>query len=201
MLMNPNPAPPPVNPYDFLNDAPKGKKSLLPSGGSKQQRLIIVIVGLVGLVIAAVIIATVLNSASSTTKADLLKAAQQQQELVRLAALGNQKAKGATAKNLAITTQYTIQSDQAALQAILKKEGVKADTKTLALGKNDKTDQALTAAESANRFDEAFTAALQQELKAYQTTLKNINDASNKKSTKTVIADAYNHAGQLQTIK
>lgn len=204
MLMQPNapsPAPPPVNPYDFLNDAPKAKKSLLPTGNSKQQRLIVVVLGLIGLLIAGVIIAAVLNGASNAPKVELTKAAQQQQELVRVATIGTQKARGAIARNLAVTTLYTMQSDQAGFQPVLKKEKLKLDKKTLALGVNPKTDQALTSAEAANRFDEVFTETLRKQLNEYRETLKKIDEISGSRSTKAIVAEDFEHTTLLLNIK
>lgn len=197
----PSSAPPPVNPYDFLSSPQKQKRSLLPTGSSKKQRIMFVVIGLIGLLIAGMIIASVLNSTGSSTKQDLLTAAKQQQELIRVAAIGYKKARGPMARNLAVTTQLTIQSDHVQLQPILKKEGVKADVKTLASGKNLKTDQALTSADQANRFDEALVTSLQSQINEYQKTLKNIHDASPNQNIKNVVNRQFVHASQLLTIK
>lgn len=184
---------PEQNPYQFITDADhKPKKKLIPTGGSKQGRILIVVGGVILLIIIATIVMAVISSAGKGQEEVMLKAAQQQAELIRVSKIGIDKARDPAARNLAVTTNLSLQSDQTALAA-----HVKASAKDLALGKNTKTDIALTTAEQSNKFDEVFTATIQSELIAYQKTLKSAYDGATSKKTKASLSDQFNHASVL----
>jgi hypothetical protein len=190
------------NPYQFIVDTDHTKKKpLVPSGNSKQSRIFIVLGGVLILIIIGSIVAALISNAANAGKADLLKVAQTQAELVRVSELGMTRAKGASAKNLATTVNLSLQSDQAALVASLKSTGVKVSTKELALGKNPKTDVALTAAEQANKFDEVFTETIQTQLVAYQRLLKDAYDKADSEKLKQTLSDQFNTADLLATAK
>lgn len=197
------PAPPPISPhsgpqnqYDFIVNPHKPHRRSLFSGGSKKQRIIIAAAGLAGLLILVSIIMTVLNSAGKANTNDLVLAAQQQQELIRISDIGIKKSRTSSVKNKATTTKLTLESDQPALQAIVKK-AKRVDSKVLKLGQDASTDQTLTAAEQANRFDEVFTATLQKELSEYQQTLKRVHDSSENTRNKQMLAAQYRNVGLL----
>jgi hypothetical protein len=200
---SPSPAPPPIVPgglphgYEFLQEQQKQKRPLIPGGNSKKTRIIIVAAGAALLLIVGMILLAVLSSAGGGNKQDLLKAAQEQQELIRVSTIGVQKARDPAVLNRAITTQLTLQSDQAQLLAIAKKQGFKFSQKDLNLGKQAKTDALLKSAEQANRFDETFNAELLSELSNYQTTLKKIYDNAPDKAAKDNLAQQFNHVNLL----
>ena len=190
------------NPYQFITDAAhKPKKSLLPGGDSKKGRIIIVASLVLLLLIAGIIIASLISSASKSGQAEVLKAAQQQAELVRISKIGLDRAKSTSARNLAMTTNLSLQSDQATLTASLKGSGVKVNAKSLALGKDPKTDVILNTAEQANRFDEVFIETVQKELTEYQTTLKSAYTKTSSKKLKTALEVQFNNAGLLAKAK
>jgi hypothetical protein len=190
------------HPYQFIFDADhKPKKSKLPQGNSKQSRILIAVAGALALIIVMVIIFSLISAASNAGKSELIKAAQQQAELVRISKLGVDRAKGATAKNLAMTTNLSIQSDQTTLVAAMKAQGIKISPKDLVLGKNIKTDATLTSAEQANKFDEVFTDTIQKELVTYYNTLKIARDKTSSKKMKQTLIDEMNHAAMLATAK
>lgn len=192
----------PQNPYQFIVDTDHTKKkAVLSSGGSKQSRILIVLGGAVILLIIGVVVMMLISSASNAGKVDLLKAAQQQTELIRVSKIGIDRAQSTTAKNLATTTNVSLQSDQASLVASIKASGVKLSTAELALGKNPKTDVTLTSAEQANNFDEVFTQTLQTQLIEYQKTLKIAYDKTESKTLRQTLSDQYNSAGLLATAK
>jgi hypothetical protein len=58
----------------------------------------------------------------------------------------------------------------------------------------------LETAERNGRFDEAFTAVIQQELEEYQAELKTANNSVQTKSTKIVLAESFEDAGLLLKI-
>ncbi len=199
------PAPPPFqrttaqhNPYDFItNSPPQKKKSLLPGGGSKTTRLILAVLGgavLIGLIL---IVVSLFGRGSTALKSDYTSLAQQQTELIRVSGIGVSKARQADAKNLAITAQLSLTSQQASTLALAKKAGAATDNKSLAAGRNTKTDDLLTRADQANQFDEVFTATLRDALQKYQQTLKKLYDASTASATKTTLSKNYNAVNAL----
>lgn len=202
--MEPNPAPPPItpqkpiNPYDFLEDKPKPKKSLipLPSGGSKTQRLIIVGVGAVILIILGMVVMAILSAPGNAATKDLVLAAQQQNELIRVAGIGAKDATSPDTKNLAVNTKATLSSDQPKLQAIVSKSK-KVDARLLALGKDNTTDALLTNAKQSNRFDKVFADILKRELVEYSSTLKRVHDNTNDNAYEQVLAEQYDHVKLL----
>lgn len=191
--------------YDFImnpggaNNAAKAPK--LPSGNSIKQRIIIVAIGVVLLLVAAIVVISLLGSAGKAAKADLIIAAQRQAELIRVSKFGADRARGASAKNLATTTSLTMQSGQAKLVAAMKKQGIKVSPEELAAGKNSKTDATLTAAEQSNRFDEAFTEQIQKQLTAYQSALKAAYDKASNQQLKQTLKEQYDNATLLTKAK
>ena len=199
MLMQEHPG---GNPYQFIVDSEQGKKrGLTTFGSSKQSRIFIVLGGLFALLVIGVIIASLISSAANAGKADLLKVAQKQAELVRVSKIGVDRAKGASAKNLATTVNLSLQSDQSTLVASLKAAGVKVSAKELALGKNPNTDTALTAAEQANKFDDVFIQTIQAQLIDYQRSLKTAFDKSDSKKLQQTLSTQFETAGLLATAK
>jgi hypothetical protein len=184
--------------YDFImNTDHAPKKPLLPRGDSKQGRIFLVIGGAVALITILVVIMALISAAGNAGKADLVKAAQQQAEIIRVSKIGIDKARDPSARNLATTTNLSLLSDQTTLLAALGKKGIRVGAKDLALGKDSKTDIALTTAEQSNRFDEVFTQTIKAELTEYQATLKKTYDSASSKSLKATLSDQYKHAGQL----
>jgi hypothetical protein len=201
------PAPPPMmptgpaNPYDFLQNNPVPKKSLLPGGNSKIGRLIIALVIFVVLVIVGIIVMNILSAPNRALVNDMVLAAQQQNELIRVADIGIKDAVSPDTKNLAINTKLTLETDQRKLKAVVDKSK-NLDEKTLALGRDDATDKTLTSAKQTNSFDEVFTKLLQKELQEYQLTLKRVHDNASNQTTKQVFAEQYSHAKLLlETVK
>ncbi len=199
------PAPPPMqpiggqqNPYDFITKSGTPvKKSLFPSGNSKTRRLIIVGGGAIILIMLIVIVVGLINSGGSALKTDYQSLAQQQTELIRVSGIGRTKARQSEAKNLAVTTQYTLTSQQSDLLTIAKKAGASTDVKVLALGKDAKTDTILETADQSNQFDEMFLKTLLAGLKKYQLTLKKLYDSSSNNTTKDALSKAYNSVDLL----
>ena len=190
------------NPYQFIVDTDHTKKKpLVAVGNSKQSRIFIVLGGLLVLLIIGFVVAALISSAANAGKADLIKVAQQQAELVRVSKIGVDRAKDSSARNLATTVSLSLQSDQTALVASLKSSGIKVSAKELALGKDPKTDTALTAAEQSNKFDEVFIQTIQAQLVDYQKSLKTAYDKTDSKKLKQTLSDQFNTAGLLATAK
>jgi hypothetical protein len=198
------PAPPPVVPgpprepgqYDFiLNPQQAPKKSLLPSG--KQGRIMVVAGGAAVLLIIALLLGSILSSAGKENVENLVIAAKQQNELIRVAEIGSSKARGQAAKNIAITTKLSLQSQQAAMLDALKTQGRKLTPKDLAASQNPKTDQLLTQAEQSNKFDEVFIDTMQTSLTNYQKAVQKAYDGATSRKLKAALADQYKSANTL----
>jgi hypothetical protein len=190
-----SPGPGSQTPYDFfLKDQPKLKKDLSLGGGSLKKRLLIAGVGVVVLLMVLIVFMSLVFGGNKGVNQQLLELAQEQTEIVRVADVGVTKSRGAAAKNLAITTKYSVTTSLNELLSLLKK---KANGKELGLKKNSRTDQTLDSAATNDNFDEVFTETLQTSLKAYRTNAKKIYDASSGQKTKKVLADAYNGVSVL----
>ena len=204
----PMPAPPPYqpvghghDPYEFItNPGRPAKKSLLGSvlgGNSAKGRLIIAAAGVVILLFLVVIAYSFITSGNGKLKQDYQSLAQQQAEIIRVSEIGVSKAKQTEAKNLAVTTKYTLTSQQPAILSLAKKAGAKTDAKTLILGKDNQTDSLLTTADQTNQFDTVFIKTLQTKLQKYQQALKKIYDASSKTATKDILTKDYDAVTSL----
>lgn len=189
----------PHDPYDFIvNPGQPAKKKLLGSGGnSKTGRILIVGVGALGLILLVVIVMGIIRGAGSGVKDDYLSLIQQQNELIRIADIGLDKAEGPDAKNMATTAHLTLTSQQPTTLSFAKKTGVKIDAKTLALGRDAKTDALLTKAEQNNKFDAVFMTTLREKLKKYQQTLKKVYDQTSTKTTKDTLSKDFTAIGIL----
>jgi hypothetical protein len=199
------PAPPPMpggraatghNPYEFImTETPNKKGGLLPSGSQKMRIIIVAVIGAV-LLMVGLVLWSLLASSGSGNRELMLKASQQQAEIIRIAAIGSEKAKGTDAKNLAAITEQTMTSDKIALDAVQKQQKIKLSPKEVALGKNSKNDTALTDAEQKNKFDEAYIEITIRDLAAYQKTLRELQAQAGSK-TKTQLNELYTNAGLL----
>lgn len=202
MENSPAPSPPPINPnqndgsqYSFITNPYKPtKKSLFSFGSTKKSRILLVVGGLVGLAMMVGLVALVVGSLDDAAKQDWLTLAQQQQEIIRISDEGSKRAQNRDTKNLATTTKITLESSKASINSLAKKHGATIDSKTLALGKDAKTDAALKTAEQTNQFDSVFQKILQTELNEYQAILKKLNENTDSKSTKTGLTSAYSNA-------
>lgn len=161
----------------------------------------IVLGGVLVLIIIGFVVSALISSAANAGKADLLKAAQKQTELIRISKIGTDRASGSGARNLAQTVNLSLQSDQAALLASMKRAGIKVSTKQLVLGKNVKTDAALTSAEQSNKFDEVFTTTIQAQLVDYQKSLKVAFDSNSDKKLQQTLSAQFESADVLATAK
>ncbi|HSX23747.1 MAG TPA: hypothetical protein VLE74_01475 [Candidatus Saccharimonadales bacterium] len=199
------PAPPPIqppsrshNPYEFItNPGTPVRRKLLPGTTSKTGRFVIAVVGAIVFILLAFIIFGFIRNSGGGFKADYLSLEQQQVELIRVSDIGVAKAHEADAKNLAITTKYSITSQRAAISSLAKKAGASSNPKVLVLGKNSQTDVLLTNADQTNQFDTVFIQTMQTSLKTYQQTLKKIYDGTTKASTKAVLANDFNDVSKL----
>jgi lipopolysaccharide export LptBFGC system permease protein LptF len=177
------------NPYEFILSGPPQKPGF--GGGSQKKRILIVAAGGAVLLMVFMLVFSLIFSGGKGSTETLLSIARQQSELIRVANEGAQRARGPQAQNLAMTTKLSLTSAQQDLQAYIKSQGIKVKQKELAAPPNSRTDAELTAAEQDNRFDEAFTALMQQQLTAYQAALKQAYDETSSRSGRQVLSDSH----------
>lgn len=164
--------------YSFLNNAPSAQ-----AGPSKKKRIMIAIGGGSVLLIVLIIVASLLFGGGGDNTQTSLKLAQMHTELIRVSELGKERSRGQAAKNLATTTNLTLQSSEASIVAVASKEK-KVATKLLSAGEDPKTDKTLTEAEQRSQFDDIFIPLLVDEIKEYQIVLKQTYESSKSKSNK-----------------
>jgi len=162
-----------------------------------KKRLVLAVGGGLGLLVVISIVMSLVLGGGGAKKDQLVALAQQQNELIRVAEIGVEKGRNAQARQLAVTAQLSLTSEQAALQSALKTQGVKVGNKELIAGKNTKTDTKLTQAEQTNRFDEVFLEHLKGELVSYQKNLKTAYDEASSKKFKDALAAQYEKAAIL----
>lgn len=208
MVMEPNtpPAPPPMqpdpvphsaNPYEFIVSPKQPKKSLLPSNYSKTQRIIFVVAVLVIIMVIFMIASSFLSGGDEAKKLQFINMVNQQKELIRVSEIGVKKARSTEAKNLAITTQLSLTSEQPELEAAAKSLGIKVKGSA----KNTKTDELLTKAEQANNFDAVFVEKLQADLLKYAKEVKIAYENNSSTKTKKSLEAQFNNAATLANFK
>lgn len=165
-------------------------------GGSSNKLFIYAILGLAVLLVPFIIY-MVLFAGAPDNKEQLIKVVQQQTELIRVAEMGLKQSRDDNAKNLARTTSLSITSDLSALKTALNSQKVKTPSKLLNGGKNPKTDELFTNAQQNNRFDEVFLKELQDELVAYQKSVKSTYDLTTNKKLKATLSTQYKNASLL----
>ncbi len=189
------------DPYDFLTaPLPDSGKGMAP--GDKKRRIIVVAIGGSILLMLIIVIFSLVVGSGPSNKVELLNLAKQQNELIRVAEIGAQKSREAQAKNLAVITKLSLTTDQQPLINALKAQQLKIGPNDLAGGKNPKTDEALTAAEQANRFDEVFLETMQSQLTIYQKALKQAyNNPATGKKLKATLDTQYRNASLIINVK
>lgn len=187
----------PKTAYDFITAPPQAQAKKSFFAGGYKQRLPLIAGGGVALLFVVILLSSLLNSGPSNQDT-LLRILQQQTELSRVAQLGVKDAEQTT-MNLAYNTSVTAQSDQAKLVTSLAAKNVKFKDKQLAVGKDTKTDELLTAARAASNFDETFLQTLDEQLEDYQATLQDAYTNSGSKEVKTTLSDSYANSKLLRT--
>lgn len=133
-------------------------------------RLVIALGGLTALLVTGAFVYSMLFSAPDNTDR-LVGIATDQHELLRISKLGTTNVDGEKLENFAYTASLSLNSSQKELLAYLNTAGATTDTEALAVGKNPKVDEALTAAESSNTYDATYTTIMQNSLVKYEANL------------------------------
>ncbi len=187
------------NQYDFILNPNQPQKKILnlPGGNSTKGRMIIAGIGLIiFIIIAGIFMNLILGAGKPDTKA-LVAAAKEQNELIRVAQIGVDKAQTQAAKDIAITTKLSLQSQQKEMLSAAASAGRKLNSKELSSSRNAKVDATLTEAEQNNRFDEVFIEVINIELKEYQQIVKRAYEGTNDKKLKEALAVQFQSANTL----
>lgn len=162
-----------------------------------KQKILMITAGGAVLVILLAIATTVFGGGQSNQ--DLYwKAIRQHAEIIRVSELGSTSARNNAAKNLAINTRQTMQSQQTDLYALATAAGIKKiNPKDAQAGKDTSTDDKLTKADQLNEYDQAFMDVMKTELQQYQSTLKEIYDKTKSEKNKTLLSNFYTQAQVL----
>lgn len=162
------------NPYDFIMNPqqpkPKRKFGLDPF-------ITKILLVLAGVFIIMIILAFALSMAGpkKISTEDLVSLAQTQQEIIRIAHQGTTDAVQQTTKNLAVTTEFTLKTQQSKLLGYLAdKKGTEVKEKELGLKQNASTDLELKEAKQTSTFDVTFSSVLEEELRSYSSTVNRL---------------------------
>ncbi len=188
--MNPDQQPQQFNPsqYDFITNPNQPKKKLF-AGGSK---LVLIALGLGVFTFVILILALVFGGGAGSDSDQLLRIGRQQSEVLRIAAVGDDKAGQTATKSYAKSIQLTLTSQQIQLTNYLEtNENQKVNQSQLAATGNAEADQRLNAAASDGRFDDTFTLVMNESLKKYQSDLQNSFLSLNKEASGQLLAQFY----------
>lgn len=190
-------APQPGSPYEFILSPSKPPKKKIGLGGNNFALTLAIIVG--GAFIFMIILAAILNAFGSKTlsKGDLITLAQTQNELVRVSQSAAATATQQTTRNLAVTIQLSMITEQKKSLDFLAKNGVKVDDKQLALKQNALTDQQLASAKTTSTFDLVFSQLMQTELENYAKDLKQLNGKAANKTESDLTSTFYSQTQLL----
>lgn len=184
------------DPYGFImNPAPKQKHR--PLG---LDPFIVKIIAILGGAIVLMIVVAVILSAFSKPKVnitDLVGLTQTQNEIVRISYNASTEAVQQVTRNLAVTTEFSIKTQQAQLLSFLQSEGRKVGTKELAFKQNATTDQQFATAKQTSTFDLVYSQTVQKELQDYSSTLKQLFNASTNSTVRTMLSTDYQQAQLL----
>lgn len=178
------------SPYAFIMSPQKPARRRFSLGGGNNFGMTIAIIA-GGALLLMLILAIIVNSLGGGNKGNLISLAQTQNELSRVSQQAVSSATQQTTKNLAVTIDLSMSSQQQGTLALLGKRGVKVSPKDLRLKQNATTDQQLASAKTTSTFDSVYTQIMQQSLNDYANTLKQMHDTSKSKSERELTSDYY----------
>ncbi len=175
-----------ADPYDFI----------LKSGGKlskvKNMSTTVKLAVLGGGIVLFLLVSSLLYSSffkAPDNSIILSRIGRQQAQILQAADIGVKKARSQTARNLAITTEFSLIGDQKPLLKALSDQNVRVSTK-----KDPQIEQKFTTAEQANRFDETLLDYFHTELTSYAGNLKTAYNTTKSKALKKVLAAQYRNA-------
>jgi hypothetical protein len=194
--MQPNLPAPSQNPYDFIMNSgqpqmPGKMPRMTNGGGGQRQRILFVAIAGFIVLILGIIVFNILSSAGKGNTTLLKNLAAEQTELIRVSDLALTKAKSTKARNLAATATITVRTMKQRTTKLLSLKGIEVVPKELNAKLNEKTDDALDAAEQANRYDEVYIEYMLGALATYQNNLKAAYDVNTETNDRDVLSAAF----------
>jgi hypothetical protein len=179
------------SPYEFILNPQKPPKKKIGFGGNNFMFTLVIIIG--GAVLFMIILALVLNAVGGKTssKTDLIGLTQTENELARVSQTAASGATQQTTKNLAVTIQYTMLTQQKKTLNVLGANGVKIGEKDLKLKQNALTDQQLASAKTTSTFDLIFSQLIQDQLESYANDIKTLHNRAASKTERDLTSDFY----------
>jgi hypothetical protein len=153
--------------------------------------------GVVILVIFLAVIVNLLSSGKSSVTEDLVSITQIQNEIIRISHQGTSDSVQQTTKNLAVTAEYAVMTQQKETIAYLAKYGRTLAEKEAGLKQNAQTDQQFALAKSTSTFDLVFSQVMQNSLTDYATSLKRVFTHTTNADTKALLSDYYSQTQLL----
>ena len=145
-------------------------------------------------IVVVMIIFALLSTAGSSNKKNLLALAQSQTEIIRVSTDNGSKLRDTTIQGFAQSVSMVITTNKLQTTKYMGKQKIKVNPKTLALGRSTKTDNALTAADEAGRYDDELLKILEKDLTAYKTQLSSAYKQASSKSEKTLLKELFDQA-------
>ena len=180
--------------FDFmLKQQPKPQKSKFSLPSNKPVKILL-IAGAV--LVVAILMASIFGGGGNDSK-KVIDLIAQSQEVIRISQLEDQQFKDANTKNLSATTQMTLESQQTAFAAYLKKNKVKYGPKDLAIRTNKTTDAQLQIADQNNNLEDAYALYLSNTLTTYQNSMNTLYKSTKSTSLKTALQSAFSSVGVL----
>ena len=202
--MDPNqpyPGPTQNGQYEFILAPPKPSRKLFSFGGLGNHNfgltIGLIISGAIILMIVLALLASALGSSNHATINSLIGLVQTQDELVHISTEGENGAVQQTTKNLAITVEYSLTTQEQGTVKLLASNGTKVGTKQLKLKESAATDQQLTNATANSTFDSVFVQVLQQQLAGYMGALKQLNTTTKGQAIKNLTYQYYQQSQLL----
>lgn len=183
--------------YDFIRQY-GGRPSKTPlTNMPPVTRIAVVVVG--GVLLLAVIFGFIqlLAKPSDPARTIFIGIAQQQNEIARVAKEAGLDATEQPTLNFAVTTQYSISSDQTSLLTLLTASGGVPSQQVLAATQSSATDTQLTNAKTNGTYDQTYLAIAQAQLTAYQQILKQAFTTATNVKEKQWVQKAYQNAQLL----
>lgn len=186
------------NPYEFIvnpNTAKSNGLNFSLAGGNFLAKIGLLLGGVVLIIIVAALAISAFTPKGSA--AGMTSIAERQQEIIRISTAAERQTQSQDAQNFVTNVSASITSSQSQILSYMKSHGTKVGSKTLALDQNAQTDTALSAAQSANNYDDAVAQDLVSQLQAYQVLLKTTFTQTNSTSAKQILQQNYNGAALL----
>jgi len=184
------------DPYGFImNPQVKPKRRLF-----GLDPFIMKIILILGAAAVLMIIAAIALSAFSKPKVnitDLVGLTQTQNEIVRISYNASTEAVQQVTRNLAVTTEFSVKTQQTQLLTFLGTEGRTVKTKELAFKQNATTDQQFATAKQTSTFDLVYSQVVQKELQNYSSTLKQLYSNSTNDTVRNLLSTDYQQAQLL----